>query len=187
MCLYYPARKGPLRLTVAEWQSQRWVANKRAKCSITGEGKVVVDQRRAAKRKLIIPNPKNILHKQYTLTLADSVQHFCLYAPSLSFPFTYLWGLQVPWRRCGALQFMSNLVNILSPVRPVTHYFSLLSPLPHLCLLQTEIKCGEEQNAIFPMIRTLWFVGDNLTPELYTTEDKSRLAVWTMSGPFFCH
>lgn len=92
ICLYYPARKGPIRLTVAKWQSQRWVGNKRAKCSITREGKVVVDQGREAKRKLIIPNPKNILHKQYTLTLAESVHHFCLHAPSLSFPFTYLWG-----------------------------------------------------------------------------------------------
>lgn len=41
--------------------------------------------------------------------------------------------LQVPWRRCRALQFMSNLVNILSPVRPVSHCFCLFpmfSPSP---------------------------------------------------------
>lgn len=39
------------------------------------------------------------------------------------FPLLIYEALQVPWRRCGALQFMSNLANILSPVRPVSHYF----------------------------------------------------------------
>lgn len=41
--------------------------------------------------------------------------------------------LQVASRRCRALQFMSNLVNILSPVRPVSHCFSpfsVFSPSP---------------------------------------------------------
>lgn len=44
--------------------------------------------------------------------------------------------LQVPWQRCRALQFMSNLVNILSPVRPVSHCFSLFPMFfrPHLPL-----------------------------------------------------
>lgn len=66
------------------------------------------------------------------------VHHFCLRAPPLSFPLLLIYGiLQVAPRRCRALQFMSNLVNILSPVRPVSHCFSSLPvflPGPHLLL-----------------------------------------------------
>lgn len=60
-------------------------------------------------------------------THSHFVHHFCLRAPPLSFPLLLIYGiLQVAPRRCRALQFMSNLVNILSPVRPVSRCFSSL-------------------------------------------------------------
>lgn len=52
-------------------------------------------------------------------------------------------------------------------------------------MLQTEIKCYEEQNTIFPLIGGPLFVSENLTSEVHTTEEDTRLVVWNMSSKQF--
>lgn len=139
MCPYYPAGEGLARVTtteVTDWELEtakgatrknrrkRYVAQRGSK----GEGSVV-KWRRAAKRQLIIPSPPKT--SRANTTHSHFVHHFCLRAPPLSFPLLLIYGiLQVAPRRCRALQFMSNLVNILSPVRPVSRCFSSLPVFP---------------------------------------------------------
>lgn len=96
--------------------------------------KVVVERRGAAKRQLIIPKPKTSrAHTSAQIKYAAALCNHILYTTfvcelRLCHCVLLIYGtLQVPWRRCRALQFMSNLVNILSPVRPVSHCFPLFS------------------------------------------------------------
>lgn len=172
MCPYYPAKEGLTRLTAAEvteWESER-----------RRGGKVVVELRRAAKRQLIIPKSKTSRartsrRRKPALTLAAHLYTTSVCVLRLRHFALLIYGtLQVPWRRCRALQFMSNLVNILSPVRPVTHCFfpSLCYP-PHLPSpppspvpgWQTEIKCACIPSDSHPFV-VCGRHGESLTSEL---------------------
>lgn len=183
MCPYYPAKEGLARLTIAEvteWELEMRVERKRAICSM-GEGERLLlsgeEQQNDNSLSQTQKHPKHThkhAHPVWTHTCSQilyttfvCVLHLCHFALLI------YETLQVPWRRCRALQFMSNLVNILSPVRPVSHCFSLFpvfspSPSPPQLPLfppspvagwQREIKSGSEQY-IFSLIRALLlFVG----------------------------
>lgn len=70
-------------------------------------------------------HPAQTVHTHTLYTTFVCVLRLC------RFPLLLIYGiLQVAPRRCRALQFMSNLVNILSPVRPVSRCFSSLPVFP---------------------------------------------------------
>lgn len=95
--------------------------------------------------------PQNIpsTYKQPHTACAHTVGHnCCLRARSLCHSALLIYqALQVPWRRCRVLQFMSNLVNILSPVRPVSHCFS---SHPHILLnfLRLQSRGDREKSSL---------------------------------------
>ncbi len=183
MCPYYPAKEGLARLTIAEvteWESEMRVERKRAICSVRERGKGCCWVEKSSKTTTHYPKPKNIpsTHK-HTHTVWTRACSQILYTTFVCvlrlchFALVIYETLQVPWRRCRALQFMSNLVNILSPVRPVSHCFSLFpmfspsasppqllsSPPSPVAGWQSEIKSGSERY-IFSLIRALLlFVG----------------------------
>lgn len=152
---YYPAKRGA-RLTIAEVTEGRKKEEERKR-------EVVVVERReeAAKRQLIIPKPqKQSAHMrsphrtQSLYTTSVCVLRLC-HLVLLIYE-----TLQVPWRRCRALQFMSNLVNILSPVRPVSHCFPRCSVPPRLPSLVSGRRLSERNqvlNNIFRLIRAPLF------------------------------
>lgn len=135
MCPYYPAKEGLTRLTIAEvteWELEMRVERKRAICSVRERGKGCCWAEESSKTTTHYPKPKNIpsTHKPTRAVWARACSQnlyttFVCVLRLCHFALVIYETLQVPWRRCRALQFMSNLVNILSPVRPVSHCFSL--------------------------------------------------------------
>lgn len=119
MCPYYPAKEGLTRLTAAE-VTERASERKRGLSSSRDE------------RQNDNSLSRNRKHPEHAQTGAESSRSHlyttCVCVLRLHRLALLIYGtLQVPWRRCRALQFMSNLVNILSPVTPVSHCFSPLS------------------------------------------------------------
>lgn len=160
MCPYYPAKEFKC------WQKQRWqsescvwrVMGKRAVCG-GRRRQVAPQQRRVAKRQLIIPKIEcnRNAHKRLHEVCAPTSSHIlyttfvCVLRLCLSALLIY-GTLQVPWLRYRALQFMSNLVNILSPVRPVSHCFPLLSVPPTHHLVPP----------IYPHLKALWWQTESM-------------------------
>lgn len=113
------------------------VERKRAICSVRERGKGCCWVEKSGKTTTHYPEPKNIpsTHRHTCAHTRSQILYttFVCVLRLCHFALLIYETLQVPWRRCRALQFMSNLVNILSPVRPVSHCFSLFlvfSPSP---------------------------------------------------------
>lgn len=134
MCPYYPAKEGLARLTIAEvteWELEMRVERKRAICSIRERGEGCCWAEKSSKTTTHYPKPQKHPKRAHTVCTRTRTRSQILYTTFVCvlhlcrFALLIYETLQVPWRRCRALQFMSNLVNILSPVRPVSHCFSL--------------------------------------------------------------
>lgn len=148
MCPYYPAKEGLARLTAAE-VTERASERKRGLSSSRDE------------RQNDNSLSRNRKHPEHAQTGAESSRSHlyttCVCVLRLRRLALLIYGtLQVPWRRCRALQFMSNLVNILSPVTPVSHCFSLFPLFRRL-----QLTCRDPaRSRRFPLIRALLlFVG----------------------------
>lgn len=162
MCPYYPAKEGLARLTIAEvteWELEMRVERKRAVCGGRG-GKGCCWVEKSSKTTTHYPKIESIqsahkhAHQVFTLTSSHILYTTFVCVLCLRYWALLIYGtLQVPWQRCRALQFMSNLVNILSPVRPVSHCFSLFSILFHLHfpprLLSSPSSSGDKLNRVW--------------------------------------
>lgn len=195
MCPYYPAKEGLARLTIAEvteWELEMRVERKRAIRSIRERGEGCCWVEKSSKTTTHYPKPQK--HPKRTHTVCTHTRSQILYTTLVCvlhlchFALLIYETLQVPWRRCRALQFMSNLVNILSPVRPVSHCFSLYpmffpSPSPPQLPLfppstvagwQREIKPGSETIYILSDLRPFVVCRhhcESLTSELCATDE----------------
>lgn len=132
MCPYYPAKEGLARLTIAEvteWESETRVERKRAIRSVRERGeRLLLSGEEQQNDNSLSATQKHRTQTVDTHTCSQTLYTTFVYVLCLCHLALLIYEtLQVTSRRCRALQFMSNLVNILSPVRPVSDCFSPFS------------------------------------------------------------